>query len=66
MLFQAQFTLIGLPNSFVVPPIKAPIYISKSNLLQSENLGYLASFAFTCPRGLLNYVPETTIDEERP
>lgn len=36
---QASFTLIGFPNSFKLPPRKAPISISKSSLLQSLKVG---------------------------
>lgn len=65
-LFQASLTLRGFPSSLQVPPRKAPIYTSKSNLLQSENDGWVASLALTCPLGLLKGVPEVTTEEARP
>lgn len=46
-LFHASFTLIGCPSSLVDPPIKAPIYTSKSSLLHYENEGIVASLALT-------------------
>ena len=64
--FQASLTLMGFPSSLPDPPIKAPIYTSKSSLLQSLNDGSVASLALTCPLGLLNYFPLTTIDEDLP
>ena len=66
ILFHASLTFNGLPSLFVVPPIKAPTYISKSSLLQSEKLGDGASLAFVCPLGLIKSVPLATIDEALP
>lgn len=64
--FHASFTLIGFPSSLTLPPKKAPTSISKSSLLHSLKLGSVASFAFTCPLGLLKSVPLTTTEDALP